>query len=168
MPSTRGDGSLLEGAPPARARAGHQAPTPSRPFHQTRSIMRNIITSGFVPVIGQAGCVGHLIKRRQVFEAYDVNDKSLGFFAQPEEAVTALLNAAPASADARDATGKGRHSRRPKVEMKTKVNRPLRAPPCQSGHSGTDGLKRESPALARARNALFLTARNGAESDAPP
>ena len=53
-----------------------------------------IFTNSFVPVLGQAGCVGHLLKRRQVWEAYDRDDRSIGFFAQAADVIRLLVEAA--------------------------------------------------------------------------
>jgi hypothetical protein len=36
-------------------------------------------------------CIGHILRRRELFEAYDADDKSIGMFATQDEAAQALL-----------------------------------------------------------------------------
>ena len=50
----------------------------------------------FVYVTAGQTCLGHLVNRGpEGFEAYDLNDNSLGIFATQKEAVAALMRAKP-------------------------------------------------------------------------
>jgi hypothetical protein len=53
-------------------------------------------SSGWVSVYDGRECIGHIFSRGpQGFQAYDKDDKSLGFFKSQEAAAHALAGAAP-------------------------------------------------------------------------
>jgi hypothetical protein len=50
-------------------------------------------TAPITPVITASGCLGHVRMTAKGYQAFDVNDKSIGTFAEPMAAVTAVLTA---------------------------------------------------------------------------
>jgi hypothetical protein len=51
-------------------------------------------TTSLVPVIGQAGCCGHLLRGAKGFNAYDRDEKFIGTFTNINTGATALLELA--------------------------------------------------------------------------
>jgi hypothetical protein len=56
--------------------------------------MKDFQLATLVPIMGEDGCRGHLLRSARGWRAYDAQDDLIGYFANQSEAVTALLNAA--------------------------------------------------------------------------
>ena len=55
--------------------------------------MSDAAKSPMTPVIVNKRCIGHVLARGKAgFEAFDINDKSVGLFADERAAIAALLN----------------------------------------------------------------------------
>jgi hypothetical protein len=59
-----------------------------------RHAMKDFQLATLVPIMGEGGCRGHLLRSARGWRAYDAGDDLVGYFANQSEAVAVLLSAA--------------------------------------------------------------------------